>query len=144
MSTGNDTVYWPLAPFVDVTPPVLRASVPSEFTTAHMMRGPHDTRPPARTCAMALPLAQLPLTRRCSRADVSPSRKSALRFATFVWLRPTASGGVVRVCVVRRSAAPLPWLVSDVVAPAPFDLPSRKLPPVAATAVPLIANTSAA
>src|SRR5207302_10203151 len=109
----------------------------------HMMRRLHVTPPPARTDVIALPLAHVPLTRRCSRADVRPSRKSALRLRTFVALRPTESGGVARLCADRRKAAPVPWLVRLVVAPAPLDRPSRKLPPVAATAVPLIATVNA-
>src|SRR5437899_1609165 len=85
-STGNVTVYSPVAVCEDVTLVVPRARVPSVLTTAHMMRRLHVTPPPARTDVIALPLAHVPLTRRCSRADVRPSRKSALRLRTFVAL----------------------------------------------------------
>src|SRR4051812_14099062 len=93
-STGNVTLYSPVVVRDELAPVVPRARVPSLLTTAHMMRGPQATAPLARTVRMALPLPHVPLTRRCSRAAVSPSRRSALRLRTFVWLRPTASGGV--------------------------------------------------
>src|SRR3954470_7670043 len=59
------------------------------------------------------------------------------------WFLPSASTGVLRLCARNATVAPSPLFVSAVVWPAELLFPSRKLPPVAATAVPLVAMKSA-